>query len=521
MTAPRPSSVSPKPGSTLVPPGAKRVSISLTASTASMSAATASSTQTPGPSGPKSFRAAATAAPSGGESAAPESPPAPLVEGIFHPIEEPGREHNFARLGRQILKQLALALGELRGHIHVDNYVEVAAGARPSQVRDAAAPQSDLGAGLRARPDLEFLLAFDGRDASPSTQRGLDDRQLQFVVDLGPVAAQEWMRRHVHGHVEVARGPAARTDLTLAGESDLVAFIYAGRDRDPDLLVAHKTAVALAFPARRVDDAALAVAARAGRDVDHLTEQGLADATDFASTSAGVARNRHAAGRGPGPGACPALVQQIELDLFLDASDCLIEGDAQVVAQVRAGLATVAPGAGGVSTHAGEERIEEIAEAAEALAEGRSRATHVAQSGGPDHVVDLAPFWIGQDLVGLVDLLEPPHRLGLGVDVGVPLLGELAEGALDVGLGRVSLDAENFVVASLGGHLVEKDTRRAGRTGFDVPDGPVLRLQQLAQSARSDGQPDRPHRQQVDHIDQQDGIRRTGRQRTDQMHASI
>ena len=41
---------------------------------------------------------------------------------------------------------------------------------------------------------------------------------------------------------------------------------------------------------------------------------------------------------------------------------------------------------------------------------------------------------VGQDLVGLVDLLEPLLGSRIGVDVRMPLLGELAEGALDVGV---------------------------------------------------------------------------------------
>ena len=52
----------------------------------------------------------------------------------------------------------------------------------------------------------------------------------------------------------------------------------------------------------------------------------------------------------------------------------------------------------------------------------------------PEHVVALAALGIAEDLVRLVDLLEPLLGLRLGVDVRVPLLGELAEGALDLGV---------------------------------------------------------------------------------------
>ena len=73
--------------------------------------------------------------------------------------------------------------------------------------------------------------------------------------------------------------------------------------------------------------------------------------------------------------------------------------------------------------------------------------------GSPEHVVALAALRIGQDLVGLVDLLEPFVGLWVGVDVGMPLLGELAKGALDVGVGRAALDAQDHVEVAFGrGH---------------------------------------------------------------------
>jgi hypothetical protein len=162
-TAPRPSSVSPKPGSTLVPPGAKRVRISLTASTASMSAATDSSTQTPDPSAAKSRLARPRStrrrrrALEDRPAARPRQPRA-----SFHPIEDPaGRQHGLARLGGQLLEQLALPLRQLGRHVDVDDDVEVAARPGPAQMRHAAAAQPDLGAGLGARPDLHLLVALD------------------------------------------------------------------------------------------------------------------------------------------------------------------------------------------------------------------------------------------------------------------------------------------------------------------------------------------------------------------------
>ena len=75
-----------------------------------------------------------------------------------------------------------------------------------------------------------------------------------------------------------------------------------------------------------------------------------------------------------------------------------------------------------------------------------------ADAGPAEHVVRLPALRVGQHLVGLVDLLEALVRLGRGVDVGVPLLGELAERALDVVVRGAAGHAQDVVVVTLGGH---------------------------------------------------------------------
>ena len=63
----------------------------------------------------------------------------------------------------------------------------------------------------------------------------------------------------------------------------------------------------------------------------------------------------------------------------------------------------------------------------------------------PEHVVALSALRVRQDLVRLARILEPSRRLGILVDVGVPLLRELAEGALDLGVARAARDAKDLV----------------------------------------------------------------------------
>ena len=136
-----------------------------------------------------------------------------------------------------------------------------------------------------------------------------------------------------------------------------------------------------------------------------------------------------------------------------------------------------------------EEGVEDVREAAEP---GRVEAGVAAAARDPglaEHVVGLAPAGIGQDLVGLVDLLEPRLRLGLRVDVGVPLLGGLAERALDRGVVGASLDAEDLVVVLLRSHgrlrvygrstrepVSRSGARAGGRRDLAVGLRPVVRV---------------------------------------------
>ena len=73
-------------------------------------------------------------------------------------------------------------------------------------------------------------------------------------------------------------------------------------------------------------------------------------------------------------------------------------------------------------------------------------AARAVDPGRAEHVVALACLWVGQDLVRLVDLLEALLRLRGRVDIRVPLLGKLAERALQLGVGRSALDPQDLVV---------------------------------------------------------------------------
>ena len=170
--------------------------------------------------------------------------------------------------------------------------------------------------------------------------------------------------------------------------------------------------------------------------------------------------DRLGAGLGTAAGTRLAAAEDRELDLLLDAADGLLEGDPEVVAEVGAGEGMTPPSP---RLGATEERVEDVAEVAEPAAEA-AVAARVAH--GSEHVVRLAALGIGQDLVGLVDLLEPEVGARVLVDVRVPLLGEPPEGALDLGVRGVPPDAKDRVeVALLGGHSAEVYREVGGRCG--------------------------------------------------------
>ena len=129
----------------------------------------------------------------------------------------------------------------------------------------------------------------------------------------------------------------------------------------------------------------------------------------------------------------------------VDAEDGLVEvevdPDQRVLA--RAGAAARPAGAG-----AAEEGVHDVAEAAEAGAPAERAAA--AAAAGVVRVaaqVDDPPLLrVGQHLVGAADLLELLLRPRVGVDVGVQVAGQLAVGALDVGVAGVPGQAQHAVV---------------------------------------------------------------------------
>src|SRR6266545_3606499 len=359
----------------------------------------------------------------------------------------------------------ALLLGQAAGHHHPHEDVEVAPRSRPAEVRDALAPQSQLRPRLRSRPDLDLLRPLHCWNLGAGPKGRLRDRDVQLVVELGTVAAQLRMRRHVDRYVQAARRTTAGTRLALARETNLVALVDARRNRDPQRPRLFDSTLAMTGLAGALDDPAFPPAARTGGDVDHLAEHRLAYRPDLAPALALRAGGRRGAGPGPRPATGRTAIQDRELDLLLGPRHGFLERDPEVVAQIASGGRPSVSGAAGRCPT--EERVEDVAEAGEAGAEARVRAAAHARSA--EHVVRLASLGIRQDLVRLVDLLEPDVRLGILADVGMPLLRQPAEGALDVGVGRTPHHAQDLVVVALRHHAGKSTYRALQRRPSYVP----------------------------------------------------
>src|SRR4029077_10299867 len=147
-------------------------------------------------------------------------------------------------------QQLAALLRELGRDDDVDHHVEVAALTGSPQLRNTLAPQADLRVRLGPGLDLDLFAALDGRDRDPRPERGLGDRDLGVVVQLGPLAFQRRVGQDVDGDVQAARRTAARPDLALVRQADLVTLVDPGRDRHAQRSLALGAAVAVARLAR-------------------------------------------------------------------------------------------------------------------------------------------------------------------------------------------------------------------------------------------------------------------------------
>src|SRR6266508_575574 len=332
-------------------------------------------------------------------------------------------------------------------------------GRSPNAWRCPSAVRAPAIASLRAAPlpAGTYARTTAGPDGSTAARRP-SSRSVNVGSTLVPLGANR-------PRTSLTASTASGTRLALARETNLVALVDACRNRDPQRPRLFDSTLAMTGLAGALDDPAFAPAARTGGDVDHLAEHRLAYRPDLAPALALRAGGRRGAGLGPRPATGRTSIQDRELDLLLGPRHGFLECDPEVVAQIASGGRPSVSGAAGRCPT--EERVEDVAEAGEAGAEARVRAAAHARSA--EHVVRLASLGIRQDLVRLVDLLEPDVRLGILADVGMPLLRQPAEGALDVGVGRTPHHAQDLVVVALRHHAGKSTYRALQRRPSYVP----------------------------------------------------
>src|SRR5262249_24642574 len=146
------------------------------------------------------------------------------------------------------------------------------------------------------------------RDLDRRAERDLVEADRDVEHEVVAAALVELRRLHARDDVQVAGGRAAVAGLALALELDLGAVLDAGRDAHRVALGAPLTAGAAARPARRLDDRAVAAAARARL---LQGEEPLRRRDDAAAVALGAALRR---GAGRGAGAVAGVTRELEVD---------------------------------------------------------------------------------------------------------------------------------------------------------------------------------------------------------------
>ena len=266
------------------------------------------------------------------------------------------------------------------------------------------------------------------------TECGCGHRHRDVAAQVGAVAGEHRVGRHVDLDVEVPGGSTARADLALVGELDTGAGVHACRDLHGDRPARADASVAGALAAGLGDDLAVATAGGTGAEGADLAEERALDLLHLAATVAGLAGHRARSRCGTAAAADVAQDGGVDLQLTGDPEGRLGELDLEPHERVLAatGARTRSTALGAAGTLAAEEGVHDVGER-EPSSLARTAATERISA----QVVHPALLGVGEDVVGGGDLLEPVLGRGVGVHVGVQLTGETAVRLLD--LGRVSV----------------------------------------------------------------------------------
>src|SRR5581483_3229900 len=262
----------------------------------------------------------------------------------------------------------AVLVGELRGQHDADRDVEVARPADPA--RHPLPREPDGPSVLRLGRDAERDASFQRRKGHLGAKERFVHRDRQLHPQVVAIAREDRVRPHAHLEIQVTARPAILSGAALAGEADALSVADARRDL-------HRERARTPVLVRDLDRSLAALEGLCQRDLELGLE---VDARRDARASSGTSAEEILRGES-------AAAAEERLEEIGEVPETF-----SVERAAGTGLAPVDP-------------VESTA------VPGAARSVLIAGPVRADLVVPAALLGIGEDLVGLVDLLEAP--LGL------------------------------------------------------------------------------------------------------------
>src|SRR3984885_254417 len=256
-------------------------------------------------------------------------------------------------------------------------------------------------------------------------------------MEVRAIPLKERMGAKRQENIEIARRTAAQTRLAFPGQPDARAVFDARRDIHRQSALARHPARSDARRARTFNHLAPALTGQAGA----LKRKETLGMTDFAEAAAARTSLGLGAWLGARTGARLAGDRRRNADLRGLAGKRFLQRDFHIVAQIRAALASRAAAA--AAAHA-EQIVENVGEGGGefgAKTVRRAHAVALLERGMAKTVIGRALVGILEDLVGLVDFLEPVFGLGIArISIRMVLHRVLAKGGLDLAFACGALD---------------------------------------------------------------------------------
>ncbi len=318
-----------------------------------------------------------------------------------------------------------------------------------AQVRHTLSAQVEDLARLRARGNLQLLVAVEGRHIHIRAEGGLGHVDVEVEQDVVLAALEELMRLDVQHEEQAAAWAAIDAGSALPCQADLRTHVHARGNLHLLLDGLTLQPRAAAGVTRRRDGLTTPITGGTGGRLHHLAEEGLTDLAHLALSVTGGAfdgtgarfRARAVTGR--------AGFLTLELDLLLDAEDGLLERQRDLHLQVASAPWTVAraPSAARGKAELSKQFLEDIAKVGGVIVE--ATAAHVAEAFLAEAVVACTFVLIGQHAVGLVDLLELLLGVRLFVHIGMILTRQFTERRFDLVVRCALAHTQDFVIIAI------------------------------------------------------------------------